>query len=542
MGTTDATEDAVLGGGSGSGAAAESEEATEDGGVGGGGGTAAAAAAGGSATEDEGEATEDEGVGAPGRPRESLGALALYSGQSMTPKVYAEWDHIICTDADMRAEDIPVPNRRGKGRGRGYKRAVTPGPHLFWQETDLAFEGATRRAFMLARDPADPERGPKPSLLRVLKLTHRALGENVITRHVRALGHVGVMGPEGLLAKDVMWSGNPNFPCQVLFSLGDVKVWWSLDRVPGMHAGMGSAGLRQERLPVLKTSRTWKGAAPPSRKDRRAVTDVALENMGSRRLLKFWPGPGVFTVVGCLWHNQLMLWEKVFPPGEKGYSPPPLAALVAPAVAPGDAGAGSDQGDGDSDTQDSDGQQASPRGKKRERDTEGTLLRGRVVPALDRGGRAGGRPLPGGGLPAWPEQWQDLQVMGQAARPPLAEDVPRPPLSGLDVGALADACGTAAGNLAAAVQALDGASGAIMNESLGARMDSLEKLKAGLGHGVGGLEAAWSLLQSDTADLDAKLEGVLEVRRCLAVANLLAEMAGKRLGSWASLSRPPLGD
>ena len=479
--------------------------------------------------EDEGEATEDEGVGALERPGESLGALALYSGQSITPRVYAEWDHIICTDADMRADDIPVPNRRSKGRGRGYKRSATPGPHLFWQETELAFEGATRRAFMLARDPADPERGPKPSLLRVLKLTHRALGENVITRHVRALGHVGVMGPESLLAKDVVWSGNPNFPCQVLFSLGDVKVWWSLDRVPGLHVGMGSEGLPHERRPVLKTSRTWKGAAPPSRKERRAVTDVALENMGSRRLLKFWPGPGVFTVVGCLWHNQLMLWENVFSPGEKGYSPPPLAELVSPAIASRDVGAGSDPGDADSETQDSDGLQASPRGKKRERDAGGPLQPGRV--------NAGVPPSPGGGVLAWPKEWRDLQVMGQAARPPLAEDAPRPPLSGLDVGALADACGFAAGTLSTTVQALDGASGTIMNESLGARMDSLARLKAGVGFGAGGLEASWSLLQSDMADLDAKVEGVLEVRRCLAVANLLAEMAGKRLASWVS-ARP----
>ena len=124
-----------------------------------------------------------------------------------------------------------------------------------------------------------------------------------------------------------------------------------------------------------------------------------------------------------------------------------------------------------------------------------------------------------------------------AFSPPLAEDAPRPPLSGLDVGALADACGFAAGTLSTTVQALDGASGTIMNESLGARMDSLARLKAGVGLGAGGLEASWSLLQSDMADLDAKVEGVLEVRRCLAVANLLAEMAGKRLASWVS-ARP----
>ena len=545
-----------------------SEEATEDGSAGEAGDAGPGADMGEVATDEEGEATEDESGG--GSPRGAseqrvdrgiLGALALYSGQSVTPKLYREWDHILCTDPDMQARDIPQPKVAGVGRGRK-KPAESPNS-LTWQETVLPYAGTTRRAFMLAREPE--RRGPKPSLLRVLKLTHRSLGNNVITRHVRALGQLGAMSPADLLCKDVIWDGNPNIPCQVLFDVDDVKVWWSMERVPGLNVGLGNHG-PQGRRPVLKTSRTWKGSEPPGRKQRRAVTDVALENLGSRRLLKFWPGQGVFTVEGCIWQNQILRWCDVFPPVNNAYAPPPLMALVAH---PGSAllsgarpgrGAGAatntcpgsnvSEGTGSQGTEDGEGGGPSGRGQKRGRasvEAAGEPLgletaalendfqaRGRGVP-----NPASGAPRPSNTGPTWPSSWGALHALAGAPHAPCSDGLApgsKAPLGGVDASALARACAAAARELGAAGQALDNAAGQILGDSLEAREAGLKRLKDTLKASPGGLEEAGDALQARAAALDTPLKSVIEVRRCLRAASQLAAAAGQRLGAWSRQS------
>lgn len=537
-----------------------SEEATEDGSAGEAGKAGPGADMGRMATDDEGEMTEDEsGGGSPkGAPEQRvcrgiLGALALYSGQSVTPKNYCEWDHILCTDPDMQERDIPQPKVTGVGRGR--KKLAGPLNGLTWQETVLPYAGVTRRAFMLAREPE--KRGPKPSLLRVLKLTHRSLGKNVITRHVRVLGHVGAMSPADLLCKDVIWDGNPNIPCQVLFDVDDVKVWWSMERIPGLNLGLGNHG-PQGRMPVLKTSRTWKGSEPPSRKQRRAVTDVALENLGSRRLLKFWPGQGVFTVEGCIWHNQILKWCDVFPPVNNAYAPPSLIALVAHPGSALLAGAGPGTGAATNSRPGSnesggaeDGEVGGPsgRGQKRGRASVEAMGRPLVLETTTlendcqaRGGLvpnpAPGTPRPSNTGPTWPSTWGALHALAGAPHAPCSKGLPpgsKAPLGKVDASALARACAAAARELGAAGQALDNAAGQILRDSLEAREAGLKRLKDTLEASPGGLEEAGSALQARAAALDTPLESVLEMRRCIQAALQLAAAVGQQLAPW---SRP----